>query len=209
MRSPWSWIMAAAAVLLIAVIVVGALFLTGHLSGSTQPEAAATPTPAATLPPTTPTAGSPTAAPTSTPGTSTPAPAPTTSPSAQPSQLSVPSLGITVPLAYEHTQDFSGAGVPAPGWAILASSTPSTWYGITAVGGGPLQPLASTSTAPSGTEVIVWNQFGDEKRWTLDGSVFTLEQNADGSWPGHGAVRGHLYLQIRTGGHAVERVGIP
>lgn len=200
--------MAAAAVLLIAIVVVGALFVTGHLSGSAQPEAA-TPTPAATPPAGSPTAGPPSPAATSTPGASTPTPATATSPSVERNQLSVPSLGITVPVAYQHTQDFSSAVVPPVGWALYSSSDPSTWYGVVAAGGGPLQPLASTSTAPSGTEVIVRNQFDVEKHWTLTGTVSTLEQNPDGTWPGHGAVPGHLYLQIRTGDRAVERFGTP
>lgn len=186
------------AALLIVVVVVWALFLTGHLPGTTQRSPGTTPTPFAA---TTPTAGPPTSTAIPTPGTSPP-PSPRIV-----NRLSVPSLGINVSLVYEDCKEFSSATMPPSGSALLAVCTPATFYGVVAAQGGPLEPLASTTRAPAGTEIMIWGELGIERRWTLDSSINTLEQLPDGSWPGHGAQQGALYVQIRGGGSAVQRFG--
>lgn len=180
------------------MVVIWTLFLTGHLPGFRQRALETTPTPFAA---TTPTGEPPTSPPESTPATS-PSPSPQIV-----NRLSVPSLGINVPLVYEECTEFSSAAMPPSGSALLAVCTPATFYGVVAAQGGPLEPLASTATAPAGTQVVIWGQLGIERRWTLDGSINTLEQLPDGSWPGHGAQLGALYVQIRGGGRAVQRNG--
>ena len=198
LRSPWSRILIVPAALLIIVVVVWGLFLTGHLPGRNQGTATPTPTPIAeTTPPVVPA----TTAPALTPGAS-PSPSPQIV-----NQLRVPSLGITVPLVYEDCKEFSSPSVPPSGSALLAVCTPPTFYGLVAVQGGPLEPLASLAAAPAGTQIMLWGQLGVERRWTLDGSVNTLDAFPDGSFPGHGAQPGALYVQIRGGGRAVERFG--
>jgi hypothetical protein len=198
-RSRWVRILIAPAALLVAVVVIWSLFLTGHLgTGRGQP----TPTPTS-IAETTPTAEPPTSAPALTPGAS-PSPSPQIV-----NQLSVPSLGITVPLVYEDCKEFSSAHMPPSGSALLAVCTPATFYGVVAPQDGPLGPLASTATAPAGTQILIWRQLGIERRWTLDSSVNTFEAFSDGSFPGHGAVLGGLYVQIRGGGRALQRFGPP
>jgi hypothetical protein len=117
--------------------------------------------------------------------------------------IEVPSLRIRLPLTIVPCESYDGTALPGRGSAFLAKCT--GYYGIIASSDGPLQPLA---TAAPGT-VIHWrDDAGKEFTRTLDENNFSADQNADGTWPGHGVPEGMpLFIVIRGAGHQVERTG--
>jgi hypothetical protein len=120
-------------------------------------------------------------------------------------RFDVPSLGIEVPLTAEACASFSGPTAPPATGAFLADCGPG-FLGIVGRRGGPLQPLA---TAPAGTEVHIWDAAGKETVRHLDSYHGSIQQSADGTWPGHGVPPGTpVFIQLRGSGQATEREGV-
>jgi hypothetical protein len=120
-------------------------------------------------------------------------------------------LGLTLLLSALACDRFSASGVPdppaSPGYFVDCTGGGGGFYGVIALRGGTLQPVA---TAAAGTAVKVFDATGHEIDRTLDSTGGTTSQNADGTWPGHGVPPGQpVFIELRGAGMQTERTGNP
>ena len=126
-------------------------------------------------------------------------------------RIEVPSLGLLLPLTALPCSKFSAAAVPDPpassGYFIDCTTAGGGFLGVIALRDGILKAVA---TAPAGTAVKIFNPVGREIDRTLKGAGSALNQNPDGTWPGHGVPPGMpAFIELRASGMQTEVEGDP